>query len=112
MANNKFRGMQGANMNNLLKQAQKMQQQAMQAQQELEESVFEASSGGGMVKIEINGKKEVISLHIEPEIVDKDDVEMLQDLLISAFNAAVDEVNKASAEKFKFAQGMGGMGMF
>jgi DNA-binding YbaB/EbfC family protein len=115
MANNKFKGgmPQGANMNNLLKQAQKMQQQAMQAQQELEESVFEVTSGGGMVKIEINGKKEILSLVIEPEIVDKDDVEMLQDMLVAAFNAAVEEVNKASAEKFKFAQGLGGgMGMF
>jgi hypothetical protein len=115
MSKGKFKGgmPSGANMNNLIKQAQKMQQQAQQAQQELEESTFSVNSGGGMVNIEINGKKEILSLHIEPEIIDKDDVEMLEDMLMAAFNAAIEEVNKASEEKFKFAQSMGGgMGLF
>jgi hypothetical protein len=102
----------GGNMNNLLKQAQKMQEQVQRAQQELEESVFSASSGGGMVEMEISGKKQLLSLKIDPEIVDKDDVEMLEDMLIAAFNAAIEEVEKASEEKFKFAQAPGGMGMF
>ncbi len=114
MAKGKFKGgMPGGNMNNLIKQAQKMQQQAQQAQQELEESEFVVSSGGGMVEVVISGKKEIKSLKINPEIVDKEDVEMLEDMLLAALSAAVAEVNKATEEKFAFAQGLGGgMGMF
>lgn len=81
-------GMPG-NMNNLMKQAQKMQKQMEQAQQDLENKTFEVTSGGGAVKVVINGKKNVQSIEISPDVVDPDDVEMLQDLVLTAVNEAI-----------------------
>ena len=87
-----FGGMPG-NMNNLMKQAQKMQKKMEETQAELENKTLETSSGGGVVKITINGKKELLDITIDPDAVDPDDVEMLQDLLLSAVNEALRQVD-------------------
>lgn len=81
-------GMPG-NMNNLLKQAQKMQKQMQEATEELERKEYTTSSGGGMVEVTINGSLEVKSIKIDEEVVDKDDIEMLQDLILAAVNDAI-----------------------
>ena len=75
----------GINMN-MIKQAQKMQQEMMKAQEELEAKEYEASAGGGVVTAVVSGKREVVSVTIDPEAVDPDDVEMLQDLIVAAVN--------------------------
>ena len=89
MAKNKFGGMQGGNMNNMIRQAQKMQQQMEQTQQELEQKTVEASSGGGAVTVVASGKKEIVSIKINPEVIDADDAEMLEDLILTAVNGAL-----------------------
>ena len=78
-------GMGGMNMN-MIKQAQKMQQEMMKAQEELEAKEYEASAGGGVVTAVVSGKREVVRVTIDPEAVDPDDVEMLQDLIVAAVN--------------------------
>ncbi len=83
-------------MKDLMKQAQKMQEELAKAQEELANQIVEASAGGGMVTIEINGKYDVKKLKIDPEVVDKDDIEMLEDLIIAAFKEAVEKVNQTS----------------
>lgn len=88
----------GMNMNNLMKQAQKMQEQMKKSQQELEEKIFEASSGGGMVKVEMNGKYELKGIKIDPQAVDPEDVEMLEDLIVAAMLEAHSQVAEASEE--------------
>lgn len=85
-------------MQQLMKQAQKMQQDMMRSQEELENKVFEASAGGGMVKVEMNGKYELKSIKIDPQAVDPDDVEMLEDLIVAAFAEAQSKVSEASNE--------------
>lgn len=90
------------NVNQMLKQAQKMQDEITKLQGELEEREFNASVGGGAVDITINGKRNVLALNIKPEVVDPQDVEMLQDLIMSAFNEAIrvlDEVSEAEMQK-------------
>lgn len=77
------------NMNKMMKQVQKMQTQMAKVQAELEEKVYEATSGGGVVKVQVNGKNEVLNIEIDPEVLDPDDVEMLQDLIIAATNEAL-----------------------
>ena len=100
--------MGGMNMNNLMKQAQKMQKQMAEMQGELEAKVYEVSSGGGAVKITINGKKEVQNIRITPDVVDPDDVEMLQDLVLTAVNEAIRQVEEAAASNMgKLTGGMG-----
>lgn len=97
----------GLNMNNLLKQAQKMQQDMQKAQEELENKEFEASVGGGAVVVKINGKKELTEVTIKPEVVDPDDVEMLQDLIMSAVNQAIRDVEDLHKNQMsKFTGGM------
>ena len=86
------------NMNQLMKQAQKMQQEMLRSQQELESKLFEASAGGGMVRLEMTGKFEVKSLTIDPEAVSPDDVEMLQDLILAALEEAHSKVAEATEE--------------
>ncbi len=83
-----FSGMPG-NMNNLMRQAQKMQKQMEELQTEMENKVYEITSGGGAVKVTITGKKELTGLVIDPSAVDPEDVEMLQDLILSAVNEAM-----------------------
>ena len=91
MAKGGFRGMPGGGMNQaaMMKQAQKMHQEMLRMQEEMETKTYSASAGGGMVKAEVNGKNEVLSLQINPEAVDPDDVEMLQDMVIAAVNEAL-----------------------
>jgi DNA-binding YbaB/EbfC family protein len=87
------------NFNNLMKQAQKMQMEMEKAQKELEEKTFEGQAGGGAVKIELNGKKEMMSISIEPEVADPDDVEMLQDLILAAYNLALEKADEETQKK-------------
>ncbi|MCM1522971.1 MAG: YbaB/EbfC family nucleoid-associated protein [Ruminococcus sp.] len=87
------------NMQAMIKQAQKMQAEITSVQEEIEKESFTATSGGGAVEISMNGRKQVLALSIKPEAVDKDDVEMLQDLLISAFNECVSKIEETSEER-------------
>ena len=90
MAKGGFRGMPGGmNQAAMMKQAQKMQQEMLRMQEEMENKTYSATSGGGMVTAEVNGKHEVVSLTVKPEAVDPDDVEMLQDMIIAAVNEAM-----------------------
>ena len=103
-------GMGGqGNMNQMIRQAQKMQEDMQAFQAELEEREFKASVGGGAVEITMNGKREVLSVNLKPEAVDPDDVEMLEDLIASAVNEVLSNIEKASAEGMEKITG--GMGM-
>lgn len=106
-------GMMPGNMNQILKQAQKMQDNMQKMQQELEAKEFEVSVGGGAVTVKVNGKKEVLDVTMKPEVVDPDDIEMLQDLVISAVNEALRKVDDAqSSQMSKMAGGMNIPGLF
>ena len=90
MAKGGFRGMPGGmNQAAMMKQVQKMQQDMLRMPEEMERKTYTATTGGGMVKAEVNGKHEIVSLEINPEAVDPDDVEMLQDMVIAAVNEAM-----------------------
>lgn len=103
----------GKNMNDLMKQAKKMQEQMLKSQQELEDKLFSASSGGGMVTVEMTGKYELKSLKINPEAVDPNDVEMLEDLIVAAILEAHTKVSEASEESMgKLTGGMKIPGLF
>ena len=103
-------GMPG-NMNNLMKQAQKMQKQMEETTKELEEQEVTATAGGGAVSVTVSGKKEVTAVKLEPEVVDPDDIEMLQDLIIAATNEALRKMEEESAEVMNsIAGGLGGLG--
>lgn len=113
MAKGGFPGMGGGNMNNLLKQAQKFQKEMEKMQEDLENKTFEASVGGGAVVAVANGKKKIIDIKIKPEVVDPDDVEMLQDLILSACNEALTKAEEeTSNEMGKLTGGMNIPGMF
>jgi len=86
------------NISNVVKQAQKMQEEMEKVQTELEDKTVEATSGGGAVKVVVSGKKEIVSLEISPEAVDPDDVETLQDLVIAAVNDAIKQADDMMAE--------------
>lgn len=104
-------GMMPGNMNNLMKQAQKMQRQMEETTKELETKEFTASSGGGAVEVTVNGKKEVVSVKLSQEVVDPDDIEMLQDLIVAATNEALRKMEEESqAQMSKITGGLGGMG--
>lgn len=105
MAKKGFGGMMPGNMNNLLKQAQKMQENMQKMQAELEAKEIEASVGGGAVTVKVNGKKEVLDIVIKPEVVDPDDIEMLQDLVLSAVNEALRSVDDMQAAQMSKATG-------
>lgn len=92
-----FSGMPG-NMGNLMKQAQKMQRQMEQKTKELEDKTWEASAGGGMVTVEVNGKKEISKVSIKPEVVDPDDIETLEDLIMAATNEAYRAMEDETAQ--------------
>ena len=100
-----FSGGMPGNMNNLMKQAQRMQRQMEENKKLLEEKEFTATSGGGAVEVVVSGKKELRSITISPDAVDPDDVEMLQDLILVAVNEAMKQVD---AESEKLFGGMGG----
>lgn len=103
----------GGNMQNLMRQAQKMQQEVQRVQEEVGNTEFESSVGGGAVKVVITGKKEFKSIEISPECVDPDDIEMLQDLILSAVNQAVRTAEETMEKEIaKVTGGMGGMGGF
>ncbi|ALP88753.1 YbaB/EbfC family nucleoid-associated protein [Clostridium butyricum] len=100
----------GGNMNNLMKQAQKLQKQMEDMQKEIETKEFEASVGGGAVVVKVNGKKEVSAINIKPEVVDPDDVEMLEDLVLTAVNEAMKKADEETSSKMgKLTGGMGGL---
>lgn len=101
------------NMNQMIRQAQKMQEDMAAFQEELESREFTASVGGGAVSITMNGKKEVSAITISPEVVDPDDIEMLQDLIASAVNEVISNIEKESSEGMsKITGGMSLPGMF
>ena len=114
MASGGFPGMMGgANMQQLARQAQKLQQQMAKAQEELDAREFEATSGGGMVTAKVNGKRELLALTIKPEAVDPDDVEMLEDMVMAAVNEALrTAADTAEREMGKLTGGMGMPGLF
>lgn len=96
-------GFGGMNINNLMKEAKKMQADLEKTQSELAEKEFEASAGGGAVTTKVNGQKQILSLSLQKEIVDPDDVEMLQDLIVTCLNQAfkqVDDAQTASMGKY------------
>ena len=92
-------GMMPGNMNNLMKQAQKMQKQMEEQQKALEESEFSATAGGGAVEVTVTGKKVLTKVKLDPDAVDPDDVEMLEDLVAAAFNATVSKVDADASEQ-------------
>jgi len=94
-----FGNMGGANMQQMMKQAQEMQKHMDKIKEELAETAIEATAGGGMVTVEMTGAYELINLKIKPEAVDPDDVEMLEDLIIAATNEALSQVNALRQEK-------------
>lgn len=92
----------GMNMQQMMKQAQKMQEQMAKAQEELEEAELIGTAGGGMVVLTMNGKKRVTAISINPGAVDPDDVEMLEDLILAAYNDAMDKAEALEKEKMPY----------
>jgi len=106
-----FPGGMPGNMNNLMKQAQRMQRQMEEKSQELESKEYKATAGGGVVELVMNGKCEVVSLHIKPEAVDPEDVEMLEDLITAVINEAYRMVQQDKQNMMGgLAGGLGGFG--
>lgn len=93
------------NMSSMLEQAQKMQQSLLEIQEKLAEEIVEGSAGHGAVKVRLTGKHEVKSVHIKPEAVDPDDLEMLEDLLVTAFNHAIELANQKASEQMSAVTG-------
>lgn len=104
-----FPGGMPGNMNNLMKQAQRMQKQMEENQRALEEKEFTAAAGGGAVEVTISGKREVLKVSLKEEVVDPDDIEMLEDLIAAATNEALRKVEEESgAAMAKLTGGLGG----
>ena len=102
-------------MQQMIRQAQKMQEDMAAKQEELDAREYDIKAGGGVVAVKINGKKEVLAIEIDPEIVDPDDVETLQDILVAGVNEAikrVEETNASEMEKITGSMGMGMPGLF
>lgn len=96
----------GGNMNNMIKQAKQVQEKIVKMQEELREKEVEASSGGGAVSATVNGKQEVLRIKIKPEVVDPDDIEMLEDLVLTAVNEAIRQSQEmVSAEMARITGG-------
>lgn len=113
MAKGGFRGAMGGVNANMIKQAQKMQQDMLRMQSELEEKEYSATSGGGMVTAVVTGKHELVRLEIKPEAVDPEDVEMLQDMVVAAINEAMRSADaEASATVSKLTGGLNLSGLF
>ena len=102
MAYNNFGGGFG-NMNQLMRQAQKMQEDMQRAKRELEESEFSSTVGGGMVEVRMMGTRKMKSITIKPEVVDPDDVEMLEDLVVSAVNDVLGQISRKEQETIEFS---------
>lgn len=108
-----FGGGMPSNMNQMMKQAQKAQEDMARIQQEIEQKEFAVTVGGGAVEVVVTGKKEVKAVNIKPEVVDPDDIEMLQDLIIAAVNEAIRNADEAmSREMEKVTGGLSLPGMF
>ena len=105
-------GMGGGNMQSMLKQAQKMQEDMAAKQAELEAREYEIQAGGGVVNVKINGKKEILSVKLAEEIVDPDDIETLQDILTAAVNEAIKTVTSTNNEEMGKITGSLNMGGF
>ena len=114
MAKGGFRGMPGGmNQAAMMKQAQKMQQEMLRMQQEQEAKTFTAAAGGGMVKATVNGKHQLVAMEINPEAVDPDDVEMLQDMILAAVNEAMRTADTEAANNMsRLTGGMNLGGLF
>ena len=114
MAKGGFRGMPGGmNQAAMMRQAQKMQQEMLRMQEEMENKTFTAAAGGGMVSATVNGKHELLNVEINPEAVDPDDVEMLQDMVIAAVNEAMRAADADSANNMsKLTGGLNLGGLF
>ena len=98
------------NMNSMMKQVQKMQEDMAALQEDLETREYDVSAGGGMVSVKINGKREIVGLDIKPEIVDPDDIETLSDIITAAVNEAINKVDTTnSAEMSKITGSMPGL---
>ena len=101
------------NLGNILRQAQKIQERMAKIQEEMAEKVVEATSGGGMVKVVVNGKQEVLSVEIDPEILSSDEKEMVQDLIVAAVNEALRKSRELVAEEMsKLTGGLNIPGLF
>ena len=101
-------GMGGGMNMNMIKQAQKMQQEMMKTQEELEAKEYEASAGGGAVSVKVSGKRELVSVTIDPDAVDPDDIEMLQDMIVAAVNEGMRiATNDAAGQMQKLTGGLG-----
>lgn len=96
---NKFGGFGGGNMQAMMRQAQKMQQDAMRAKEELDSSTFEGSASGGLVKVSLKGDFSLEAVNIDPSIVSADDVEMIEDLIVAAYNDAKSKLESEKANK-------------
>ena len=94
-----MKGFGGANIGQLMQQAQKMQEKMAKAQEEIANEVLTATSGGGMVEVKMSGKKQLLKITIKKEAVDPDDVEMLEDLILVAFNEAIKKADELSENK-------------
>ena len=109
------KGMGGGpqNMNAMLRQAQKMQEDMATLQEDLDAREYDISAGGGAVEVKINGKKEILNINIKPEIVDPDDIEMLSDILVAAVNEAIKRVEETNTTEIsKITGNIGFPGMF
>lgn len=103
----------GGDMNSMIRKAQKMQEDMGKLQEELEERTYEITSGGGAVRLTITGKREITEIHINPEVVDPEDVEMLEDLLAAAVNEAIRKVDETSSKEMEgITGGLNMPGMF
>lgn len=105
----KFNGFGGGNMQQMMKQAQKLQQEIEQKKEELANSEVSGTAGGGLVEVILMGNKDFKKINIKPEAVDPDDIEMLEDLIAAAFKDAVRKVEELEQEKLGFLSGMGGL---
>lgn len=101
-----FNGFGGGNIQQLMRQAQKMQEEMMRAKNELEQKEFSSSVGGGMIEVVMTGDKSLKSIKIKPEVVDPDDVEMLEDLVVSAVNDVIGQIARAEKDTMPQVPGM------
>lgn len=94
-----------SNMQGVLKQAQKMQERMAELQADLDQREYDFTVGGGMITIKMNGKKEIQSIEIKPEVVDPDDIEMLQDLIVAGVNEAISSIEKTNSDEMSKVTG-------
>ncbi len=103
-------GAMPGNMNNLMKQAQRMQRQMEEKTKEMEDKEFEATAGGGAVTVKVSGKREILSVKLTEEVVDPDDIEMLEDLIVAATNEALRKMDEENSQMMQqLTGGLGGM---